>query len=149
MKWLLPAALCAVFFAPAAVRAQQSDQTGPATAQTSAPSQSSTPAPGAWIYRRWSEFLSGLNLSDQQHDQIQSLLDKYAQAHPYGSMHDPKPGRELRRQIFAVLTPDQQTQVRQKIEAWQAQRRQARMQRMQQQQQTLQPSGEAAPTPTP
>jgi Spy/CpxP family protein refolding chaperone len=53
-----------------------------------------------------------LNLTDQQKSQIQTLLQNYRQAHPRGSTPDPDARKQLRDQINAVLTPDQQTKLK-------------------------------------
>jgi Spy/CpxP family protein refolding chaperone len=53
-----------------------------------------------------------LNLSDQQKSQIQTLLQNYRQAHPRGSAPDPDARKQLRDQINAVLTPDQQAKLK-------------------------------------
>ncbi|HTC30346.1 MAG TPA: hypothetical protein VK702_06425 [Candidatus Acidoferrum sp.] len=55
---------------------------------------------------------SDLNLSDTQKSQIKSLMESYRQAHPKGSAPDPDARKQLRDQINAVLTPDQQSQLK-------------------------------------
>jgi Spy/CpxP family protein refolding chaperone len=128
MKLLIPAALAAVLSLPLAAGAQQSDQ-------PVAQPQAGAPAPktNAHIYRRWSRLLSGMNLTNQQHDQIQNLLDQYAQAHPAGSAPDHQGMHALRQQIFSILTPDQQTQLRQQIHSMQVQEAQRHLQQLQRQ----------------
>ena len=109
-----------------------------------APSTMQQPAGGsARLYRHWSKLLSNLNLSSQQHSQIQGLLDQYAQSHPAGSQFDRPAVRNLRNQIFAVLTADQQAQLRQQMHAQRIQQLQRRLQRLEQQQ------GAPAPAATP
>jgi Spy/CpxP family protein refolding chaperone len=128
MKFFIPAALAAVLSLPLAVCAQQSDQ-------PVAQPQGGAPAPraNAHIYRRWSQLLSGINLTNQQHDQIQGFLDQFSQAHPSGSPPDHQAARALREQIFSVLTPDQQTQLRQQIHNIQVQEAQRRLEQVQRQ----------------
>jgi Spy/CpxP family protein refolding chaperone len=128
MKFLIPAALLAVLALPVGVCAQQSDQSAGAQAQ---PSDSARV--NRQIYRRWSQLLSGVNLTDQQHEQIQNLLDQYSQNHPAGSPPDRPAARALKQQIFSLLTPDQQTQVRQQIHTIAVQAAQRRLERLQQQ----------------
>ncbi len=143
MKYLLSAALAAVLCLPLAAYAQQSDQTNGAAPQSSAPG----PHVNGRLYKRWSKFLSGINLNDQQHTQIQNFLDQFSQAHPVGSPPDRQAAHTLRDQIFSVLTPDQQNQVRQEIRNLQAQRRQHRLQQQQQLQNSAQNNPEPAATP--
>ncbi|MBV8638099.1 MAG: hypothetical protein JO322_08420 [Candidatus Eremiobacteraeota bacterium] len=82
---------------------------------------------------RW---LAGVNLSDQQKQQIQTLMQQYRQAHPRGSQPDPQARQQLQQQVMNVLTPDQRAQV------------QANMQKMKQEHQEREENG-AAPSPTP
>jgi Spy/CpxP family protein refolding chaperone len=126
MKLFALAALAAALSLPVAVSAQQA----PAPVYQQAPAGTqATPK----IYRRWSRLLNGVNLSSQQHDQIQGMLDQFAQSHQPGSQRVPGAARQLRDQIFGVLTPDQQTQVRQNMQAMRAQHQQRRQQYQQQQ----------------
>ncbi len=67
---------------------------------------------------RW---LQGVNLSDQQKQQIQTLMQQYRQAHPQGSQPDPQARKQLRDQVMNVLTPDQRTQVQNNMEKMRAQ----------------------------
>ena len=127
MKLFALAALAAALSLPVVVNAQQAPQP-PVTQQAPAGTQA-TPK----IYRRWSRLLNGVNLSSQQHNQIQTLLDQYAQAHPAGSQHVRGAARQLRDQIFGILTANQQTQVRQTMQSLRAQHEQ-RQQQVQQQQ---------------
>jgi len=53
-----------------------------------------------------------LNLSDQQKQQIQTLMQNYRQAHPRGSAPDPDARKQLRDQVDAILTPDQRAQLK-------------------------------------
>lgn len=141
MKLFALAALAAALSLPVAVSAQQA----PAPVMQQAPGGTqSTPK----IYRRWSRLLNGVNLSNQQHDQIQSLLDQYAQAHPAGSQRVRGAARQLREQIFGILTPQQQSQVQQTMQQMRAQHQQMRQQRQQQtppQQQGYPPQPGATP----
>jgi Spy/CpxP family protein refolding chaperone len=136
MKLFALAALAAVLSVPLAVSAQQAP--APQMTQQAPAAQQATPK----VYRRWSRLLNGVNLSSQQHDQIQSLLDRYSQAHPAGSQRDPGAARELPAQNLGGLTPDQQTQVHQTMQTMRAQREQRRRERLQQQ-------GSPAPGATP
>jgi hypothetical protein len=144
MKVLALTALVAALLVPAAGYAQQTEQ--PAAAQQQAPATQQK-MPG--IYRVWSMLLRGIDLSNDQHDKIQNLLDQYAQAHPAGSARDPQAARQLRDQIVALLTSDQQTQFQQKLERMR-ERRQQRLrerQQMQQQQQSYPQQGAGYPQP--
>lgn len=134
MKLTVLAALIAALSLPVAVAAQQTGQQPAATQQQSTPSHQRTPV----IYRRWSQFLAGINLSNDQHDKIQNLIDQYAQTHPAGSRRDPQAARQLRDGIYAILTPDQLTQVKQTVAQLRA-KLQARMQQRRQQQQQQNP----------
>jgi Spy/CpxP family protein refolding chaperone len=80
----------------------------PAIAQT----QQAPPAAQSQHSDRMMHRFSDLNLSDAQKSQIQSLMQSYRQAHPKGSAPDPDARKQLRDQINAVLTPDQQTQLK-------------------------------------
>lgn len=83
---------------------------------------------------RW---LQGVNLSDQQKQQIQTLMQQYRQAHPRGSQPDPQAREQLRSQIMNVLTPEQRTQV------------QANMQKMKEQRQEREQHEMPAASPSP
>lgn len=83
---------------------------------------------------RW---MQGLNLSDQQKQQIQTLMQQYRQAHPRGSQPDPQARQQLQQQIMNVLTPAQRTQA------------QANMEKMKQERQEREENGTPAPTPSP
>ena len=83
--------------------------TVPAIAQ----SQQPPPPPGQsqhgdWMMHRFSD----LNLTDAQKSQIHALMQNYRQAHPRGSAPDPDARKQLRDQINALLTPDQQAQLK-------------------------------------
>ncbi len=58
-----------------------------------------------------------LNLSPDQQQKIQALIAQYRQAHPHGSTPDPAARKALRDQIYAVLTPAQQSQLRANMQA--------------------------------
>jgi Spy/CpxP family protein refolding chaperone len=81
----------------------------PAIAQTQ-----QAPAPPAQSQHgdRMMHRFSDLNLTDAQKSQIQTLMQNYRQAHPRGSTADPDARKQLRDQINAVLTPDQQAQLK-------------------------------------
>jgi Spy/CpxP family protein refolding chaperone len=127
MKLFALAALTAALSLPVAVSAQQAAPQ-PATQQAPAGTQQATPK----VYRRWSRLLNGVNLSNQQHEQIQNLLDQYAQAHPAGSQHVPGAARQLHDQIFGILTQQQQAQVQQNVQQAHAAHHQRRQQTQQQ-----------------
>jgi Spy/CpxP family protein refolding chaperone len=63
-----------------------------------------------------------LDLSDAQRSQIQQLVQQYRQQYPKGSTPDPQARKALREKIFATLTPDQQTQLKQRLAQMRAQR---------------------------
>ena len=84
--------------------------------------QSATRSP-AQIQRRWIKRLGNLNLSGDQQQRIQSMINVYSQAHPQGSPRDPQASRELRRQIMSVLSSDQQNQYHAQMRALMQQRR--------------------------
>ncbi|HTX56246.1 MAG TPA: hypothetical protein VMD47_04000 [Candidatus Acidoferrales bacterium] len=67
---------------------------------------------------------AALHLTDAQRTQIQTLRQNYRQAHPKGSAPDPAARKQLRRQILAVLTPDQRAQLRAQAQQRRAQREQ-------------------------
>jgi hypothetical protein len=109
-----------------------------ASAQTVAPPPNGSPVqahhdPGKATYGHWMKRLAGVNLSSDQQQHVQSLLGQYAQQHPVGSPRDPQGAHALRDQIFGVLNPQQQEQVRQNMHAMKAQARQRRLERTQQQ----------------
>lgn len=54
-----------------------------------------------------------LNLTSDQQTQIRTIMQQYRQAHPAGSQPDPDARKALRQQIDAVLTPQQQAQLKQ------------------------------------
>lgn len=127
MKLFALAALAAALSFPIAVSAQQAPPQ-PAVQQAPAGTQQATPK----VYKRWSRLLNGVNLSNQQHEQIQNLLDQYAQAHPAGSQRVHGAARQLHDQIFGILTQQQQTQVQQNIAQNRAEHRQRHQQTQQQ-----------------
>lgn len=127
MKLFALAALIAALSLPVAVSAQQAPPQ-PVTQQAPAGTQQATPK----VYRKWSRLLNGVNLSNQQHDQIQNLLDQYAQAHPVGSQRVTGAARQLHDQIFGILTQQQQAQVQQNVQRAKAEHRQRRQQMQQQ-----------------
>ncbi|HVR45736.1 MAG TPA: hypothetical protein VMT95_03725 [Candidatus Binatia bacterium] len=92
------------------------------------------------IQHRWQRRLSHLNLSNDQQQRVQSMIDQYSQAHPEGSAVDPNARRELRRQIMGVLSSDQQNQFQQEMRA-----RRAAMQQRQGQMQQGQPQNQGPP----
>jgi len=133
MKIVTLAALAA-FSMPIAVSAQVAQP----PAQAVQGQQQTTQA--AHEYHRWTKRLANVNLSQQQQQQVQHLLDQFNSTHPAGSPRDRAGAHALEQQIFGVLTPQQQSQVRQQMQA----QRMQEQQHMQQQQQPVQP----APPPT-
>jgi hypothetical protein len=67
------------------------------------------------LSHRWQKRLGNLNLSGDQQQRVQSLIDRYSQDHPEGSPRDPGASRELRKQIMGVMSSDQQNQYRQQM----------------------------------
>jgi len=114
MKWnpLTIVALAAAIAAPVAVAAQQA-QPPPGAQQ----GQARTTPSQAKITHRWMKRLGTLNLSSDQQQRVQSLINQYSQAHPEGSPRDPSAARALRQQIMGVLSADQQSQYRQQVQA--------------------------------
>jgi hypothetical protein len=94
-------------------------------------SRGATPS-SARMHQRWTRRFGRLNLSGDQQQRIQSLIDRYSQAHPEGSPRDPASMRDLRRQIMGQLSGDQLNQFRAIRSAERAQLRQRRAQMQQQ-----------------
>ncbi len=69
----------------------------------------------AKISHRWQKRLGNLNLSGDQQQRVQSLIERYSQDHPEGSPRDRSASRELRKQIMGVLNSDQQNQYHQEM----------------------------------
>ena len=115
MKIASIAALLAALTVPVAVSAQV----------TQAPVQSQQQTnQAAREYHRWTKRLAGINLSSQQQQQVQHLLDQFAAAHPAGSPRDRQGARALHEQIRGILTPAQQQQFQQQMQAHKAQEQQ-------------------------
>src|SRR5579883_2259767 len=124
---LLAAGAFAVALAmPLGVYAQQSQ-----APSTRAYGRSHTTPSRDRIAGRWSHRFGRLNLSGDQQQRMQSIIDQYSQTHPEGSPRDPQANRELRRQLMGVLSPDQQNQFRQQMRARRAAMRQRRGQMQQ------------------
>lgn len=115
---LAVSALAAVLALPLGAAAQQ-DQAPAAHAQgrTTTPSQTQ-------IQNQWARRFGQLNLSGDQQQRIQSLINQYSQAHPEGSARDRGASRELRHQIMGVLSDDQRNQYHQEMRARREQTRQ-------------------------
>jgi hypothetical protein len=122
---------------PLGAYAQQSQPQG-VTAQ-----QRTTRSP-AYLQQHWMKRLGDLNLSGDQQQRIQSMINQYSQAHPQGSPRDRDASRDLRRQILSVLSSDQQSQYHAEMRARRAQMQQRRAQ-MQQQGPSGQPQGQQQP----
>jgi hypothetical protein len=118
MKIASLAALVAALALPIGASAQVVQQPGPVQGQQQR-------SPGARQYQRWMKRLSGLNLSQQQQQQVQGALSQFASQHPAGSPKDPQASHALRDQIYSILTPDQQNQLRTEMRAMHQQRRAA------------------------
>jgi Spy/CpxP family protein refolding chaperone len=89
-----------------------------------APAQSQSGASqGAYGHHRHGmRWLQGVNLTDQQKQQIQNLMQQYRQAHPQGSQPDPQARQQLRQQVMNVLTPAQRAQVEQNMQKMRSER---------------------------
>ena len=84
-------------------------------AQNAPPDQPGTAGPryGGGAMRA----LDNLNLTPDQRQKIDALMAQYRQAHPRGSTPDPAARKALRDQIFSILTPAQQAQLRANMQA--------------------------------
>lgn len=131
MKIASIAALLAALTMPVAVSAQVTQPPVQSQGQTNQ---------AAHEYHRWTKWLSGINLSAQQQQQVQHLLDQFNSTHPAGSPKDRAGARALHEQIMGVLTPAQQAQFQQAMQARRAQHGQR--------EQEQQPPGEQ-PAPPP
>lgn len=120
-------ALAVALAVPLGASAQQNQN--PAQGQTQ---RRATMPSGARLQHRWMKRLGNLNLSGDQQQRIQSVIDRYSQSHPEGSARDRGAFRELRRQIMGQLTGDQQNQFRQAQRARHTQMSQRRTQYQQQ-----------------
>jgi hypothetical protein len=123
---LTVSALLVALGAPIGAAAQQAPAP-PAQAQNR-----TTPSEGK-LEHHWMKRLGKLNLSGDQQQKIQSMIDQYSQSHPEGSPRDRQATQDLRRQILGVLTTDQQSQYREQV-------REHRQQMQQRQGQQGQPS---------
>ena len=113
-RLLLACALALALGAPIASQAQSQPQPGTVPAASTAPHEHHEHG----MMRAVKE----LNLSDAQRSQIQQLVQQYRQQHPKGSTPDPQARKDLRDKIFAALTPDQQTQLKQRLAQMRADR---------------------------
>ena len=136
MKILTLAALLAALTMPIAVSAQVAQPPVPAQAY---PTRTQT-TQATHEYHRWTKRLAGINLNAQQQQQVQHLLDQFASTHPAGSPRDSAGARALRQQILSVLTPQQQQQYEQEMQAIKARHQQQHMQQMQPQGAPVQPA---------
>jgi Spy/CpxP family protein refolding chaperone len=123
ITFLATGALAVALAMPLGAYAQQTQPPGATAQRTTTPSQ-------AKLQHGWMKRLGNLNLSGDQQQRIQSMINQYSQAHPEGSPRDREAGRELRRQILSVLNSDQQNQYHQQMRARreQMQQRQGQMQ---------------------
>ena len=126
-KFIVCASLASALAWPLAALAQQDQQPPQGAApqaqgaQPEAPRERVTPSE-AVMQRRWGRHLNTLNLSTQQQQQIQSLISQYAKAHAAGSPLDLEARHTLEQQIYGLLTPDQQNQLRQERQEMRQQR---------------------------
>jgi hypothetical protein len=100
---------------PLGAYAQQSQPQGVTAQQHTTRSQAN-------LQQRWMKKLGDLNLSGDQQQRIQSMINQYSQAHPEGSPRDPEASRDLRRQIMSVLSSDQKSQYHAEMRARRQQR---------------------------
>jgi hypothetical protein len=105
--------------------AQQNQPPGVTAQQRTTPSSAN-------ITQRWMRRLGNLNLSGDQQQRIQSMINQYSQAHPQGSPRDREASRSLQRQILSVLSSDQQSQYRAQMRARREQMHQGHAQTQQQ-----------------
>jgi len=117
---LLVATLCALSLAAPALALAQGSAISDAT-QPVAPSAQPSGQPGAHHHHGMAAMLRNLNLSQQQQDQIKTLITSYKQAHPQGSQPDQAAREQLKEQILAVLTPDQRAKLEAEKAAWKKQ----------------------------
>ena len=123
--FLATGALAVALAMPLGAYAQQSQPQGVTAQRTTTPSQ-------AKLQHGWMKRLGNLNLSGDQQQRVQSMINQYSQAHPQGSPRDRQASRELRRQILSVLNGDQLTQYHAQMRA-RAEQMQQRRGQMQQQ----------------
>jgi Spy/CpxP family protein refolding chaperone len=86
----------------------------------------------AKLQHRWMKRFGNLNLSGDQQQRVQSIIDQYSQAHPEGSPVDRDASRAMRQQLMGVLNSDQQNQYRQQMRAQRERMQQRRAQTQQQ-----------------
>ena len=114
---LLSGVAAAALALPVAVVAQTAPAAPPAGAQAG-----EHHGPGMMRMMR------SLNLTAQQQQQMQSLMQQYRSAHPEGSPPDPAARKQLHEQMMAILTPQQQAQLKtleaQRREQWKEHREQ-------------------------
>jgi hypothetical protein len=91
-------------------RATPSTVTPPASPSPSAQPASSA-APNGYaqsLYASWAARLGAAGLTATQDAQLRGIVSAYAQSHSWGSLRVPENQAQLRRQIWALLTPQQQ-----------------------------------------
>jgi hypothetical protein len=124
ITFLAAGAFAVALAMPLGAYAQQSQPPGATAQRTTTPSQ-------AKLQRGWMKRLGNLNLSGDQQQRIQSMINQYSQAHPQGSPRDREASRDLRRQILGVLNSDQQNQYHQQMRAHREQMQQRHGQQQQ------------------
>ncbi|HEX8805688.1 MAG TPA: Spy/CpxP family protein refolding chaperone [Candidatus Aquilonibacter sp.] len=110
LRVTLLAGLIAASLALPAVAQQQQQPSPPAQGQ-----------PGGQGGNRMMRMFDGLNLTDQQKSQIQTIMQNFRQAHPPGTPPDPAARKQLMDQINGVLTPDQRTKLQANMEKYREQ----------------------------
>jgi len=74
--------------------------------------------------------LQGIQLSDQQKQQIDTLRSQFRAAHPEGSPPDAAAIKQYQDSVMKILTPAQQTQYKANLERMRAQHEQMQQQQM-------------------
>ena len=77
-----------------------------------APANAPAPAGARHHHGMGMRMFKNLNLTQDQQTKIKSIMEQYRQAHPPGSTPDPQARKQMRQQIDAILTPQQQDQLK-------------------------------------
>lgn len=116
VKTFFVAALCALSLAaPTLVLA---DAVSDSNSNPSTTNSQQGATPGSYHHHGMGAMLKTLNLTQQQQEQIKTLISTYRQAHPEGSQPDPAAKEQLHQQILNVLTPEQRTKLEQEKAQW-------------------------------